>query len=120
MCGTITPEVWPDVDKLEMFSKLQLRQDLRRRVKERLSSYIKDVNALDLLDKLLTLDPKKRMDSDDALDHDFFWTEPLPSDLKLDKLNSSMFEYTAQNFKRNQFQRPAKPAGNEQHYDRVY
>lgn len=121
LCGSITPEVWTDVDKLEVFNRIQLKQDQKRRVKERLGSYIKDPNALDLLDKLLTLDPKKRIDSDEALDHDFFWTEPLPIDLKLEKLSASMFEYTAQNFKRNQFNRQQqKPVINEQHYDRVY
>jgi len=120
LCGTIGPDVWVDVDKLELFNRIQLKQDLKRRTKERLGAYIKDLNALDLLDKLLTLDPKKRIDSDEALDHDFFWTEPLPIDLKLDKLNNSMFEYTAQNFKRNQFNRqPVKPVI-EQHHDRVY
>jgi len=113
--------VWPDVEKLELFAKTQMRTDSKRRVRERLGSYIKDSNALDLLDKLLALDPKKRIDSDEALDHDFFWTEPMPTDLKLEKLSNSMFEYTAQSFKRNQFNRqPAKPVGNEQYYDRVY
>lgn len=120
MCGSITSEVWPDVEKLELYAKTQLKSDLKRRIKERLGSYIKDVNALDLLDKLLTLDPKKRMDSDDALDHDFFWSDPLPTDLKLDKLGNSNFEYTTQNFKRHGIHRPAKPVVNEQHYDRVY
>ena len=120
LCGTIGPDVWADVEKLELFNRIQLKQDLKRRVKERLGAYIKDPNALDLLDKLLTLDPKKRIDSDEALDHDFFWTEPLPMDLKLDKLNNSMFEYTAQNFKRNQFNRQQAKPVIEQHHDRVY
>ncbi len=120
LCGTIGPDVWTDVEKLELFNRIQLKQDLKRRVKERLGAYIKDPNALDLLDKLLTLDPKKRIDSDEALDHDFFWTEPLPMDLKLDKLNNSMFEYTAQSFKRNQFNRQQAKPVIEQHHDRVY
>lgn len=34
-----------------------------------------------MLDKLLTLDPAKRIDSSTALDHDFFWTDPMPCDL---------------------------------------
>jgi len=121
LCGSISPEVWTDVEKLELFNRIQLKQDLKRRIKERLGTYIRDSNALDLLDKLMTLDPKKRIDSDEALDHDFFWTEPLPSDLKLEKLSNSMFEYTAQGFKRNQFNRQqAKPVINEQIHDRVY
>ncbi len=121
LLGSITPDIWPEVQNLELYTKMQLKPDLKRKLKERLNPYIKDPNALDLLDKLLTLDPKKRIDSDDALDHDFFWTDPMPTDLKLEKLNQSMFEYTAQPYRRNQYRQPARPVGNEQqHYDRVY
>lgn len=124
LCGSITPEIWPDVEKLELYNKMHLKQDQKRRIRERLGVYVKDSCGMDLLERLLTLDPKKRIDSDEALDHDFFWTEPLPTDLKLDKLNTSMFEYTSQNLRRGggAHYRPAqKPAmGNDQHYDRVY
>ena len=34
--------------------------------------------ALDLVDALLTMDPTKRMSAKDALDHDYFWTDPMP------------------------------------------
>ena len=112
--------MWPDVDKLELFSKLVLKTNLKRSIKERLGSYIKDQYALDLIDKLLTLDPKKRIDSDEALDHDFFWSDPMPVDLKLDRVNQSNFEYTAQNSKRQYNRQAQKPIGNEQHHERVY
>nr|AGH55868.1 Cyclin dependent kinase 9 [Brachionus manjavacas] len=119
LCGPITTEVWPEVDKLELFNKIAQRADQKRKVKERLGNYIKDVNGLDLLDKLLTLDPKKRIDSDEALDHDFFWTEPLPSDLKLEAITSSNFEYTAA--RRNQYRQAARHQNtDQQHFDRVY
>ncbi|KAF8306766.1 Pkinase-domain-containing protein [Clavulina sp. PMI_390] len=36
--------------------------------------------TLDFLDKLLTLDPMRRMTAYEALDHDYFWTEPMPAD----------------------------------------
>ena len=51
--------------------------------------------AIDLIDKLLVLDPTKRIDSGSALDHDFFWTDPMPIDLgeTLSKHHTSMFEY---------------------------
>lgn len=36
----------------------------------------------DLLDKLLTLDPRTRITATQALDHDYFWSDPLPADPK--------------------------------------
>lgn len=59
--------------------------------------YLKDPYACDLLDKLLILDPIKRCDSDSALNHDFFWTDPMPCDLSkmLAQHTQSMFEYLA-------------------------
>ncbi|KAJ8300150.1 hypothetical protein KUTeg_021669 [Tegillarca granosa] len=99
LCGSITPEVWPNVDKLELYKTMTLPQGQKRKVKDRLRDYVKDQYALDLLDKLLCLDPSKRLDSDSALNHDFFWTEPLPGDHNLSKMLSqhttSMFEYLA-------------------------
>ena len=81
LCGSITSEVWPGVEKLELFSKMELPKDQNRKIKERLRHYVKDPHALDLIDKLLILDPKKRFDSDSALNHDFFWVDPMPGDL---------------------------------------
>ena len=97
LCGSITPEIWPDVVKLDLFQKLKLPQKSSRRVKERLKHHIKDSHALELLDRLLTLDPKRRIDSDSVLNHDFFWTDPMPSDPKvtLSKVTISMFELHA-------------------------
>ncbi|CAG0879357.1 unnamed protein product [Darwinula stevensoni] len=67
LCGSITPEVWPDVEKLELYNKMEIPQGQKRKVKERLKPYVKDQKAIELLDKLLTLDPSKRIDSDNAL-----------------------------------------------------
>ena len=38
--------------------------------------------TVDLLDKLLTINPKERVTASQALDHDYFWTDPLPADPK--------------------------------------
>lgn len=35
--------------------------------------------AIELLDKLLTLDPERRISAADALDSDYFWTDPMPT-----------------------------------------
>ena len=37
----------------------------------------------DLLDKLLTCNPRERITATEALDHDYFWTDPLPADPKM-------------------------------------
>ncbi len=97
LCGSIVPERWKDVDKLDMYHKLELPQGQKRKVKERLRSYVKDQYALDLIEKLLTLDPKLRTKSDEALDHDFFWSDPMPDSLQrmLSSHTQSMFEYLA-------------------------
>lgn len=89
--------MWPNVDKYELFEKVELVKGQKRKVKDRLKAYVRDPYALDLIDKLLVLDPAQRIDSDDALNHDFFWSDPMPSDLKgmLSTHLTSMFEYLA-------------------------
>lgn len=113
LCGTITPQVWPGVENLELYNSIQNPEKREeRKVKERLSSYVLDHLALDLIDKLLVLDPKKRIDSDTALNHDFFWKEPLPSDLRIiSTLKNSMYELNTR-------RSAAQPPGNQQQFVR--
>ena len=73
LCGSIVPEVWPDVESLELYGKIELTRS-KRKVITRLQPYVKNPMACDLIDKLLCLDPSKRYDTDLALNHDFFWT----------------------------------------------
>lgn len=87
--------MWPGVQDLEYYSKIELPRGHKRKVKDRLMAYVKDPHGCDLLDKLLQLDPKKRVDADAALNHDFFWNDPLPGDLAkmLSHHLQSMFDY---------------------------
>lgn len=95
LCGSITPEVWPGVTKLDLYRNMQLPDNKVRKIKERLRHFARDSHALDLLDKLFILDPSKRANSEDALDHDFFWTDPMPAENlteTLSKLRTSNFD----------------------------
>lgn len=128
LCGTITVEDWPGVDKLELYSKMELPKNYRRRVKDRLKPYIRDEEALDLLDRFLTLNPNNRIDADNALNHEFFWSDPMPENLSrmLSQHSQSMFEFFAQARTRAPAQpartnQPApRPSNDGQYHDRVF
>ncbi|XP_057322041.1 cyclin-dependent kinase 9-like [Microplitis mediator] len=124
LCGSITPFIWQDVEKLELFSKMQLPQRKKRKVKEELKPHIENAYALDLIDNILVIDPKKRFDADTALNHDFFWTDPMPCDLsnKLSQHNHSMFEYfTSSQRLQKKPSEPAIPSFNDNGYqDRIF
>lgn len=82
LCGSITPAIWPNVSDLNLYDKIVMPQGLKRKLLKHVDQHINDKRACDLLDKLLQLNPMKRLDDEGALDHDFFWFDPLPSDLK--------------------------------------
>lgn len=114
--GPISPEVWPRVVDLPLYNRLsnvinngKQRQLLSMKMKR----YTLNQHALDLLKKLLILDPSKRIDANSALDHDFFWDEqdPQPAEKKalaksLSSVSQSQFEYTARHRRSNH---PANP-----------
>ncbi|VDN07540.1 unnamed protein product [Thelazia callipaeda] len=97
LCGSINPQSWRGVENLPLYNKVELQQNLNRRVIERLDPYIKDCNALNLIDSLLVLDPSLRLDAEQALDHLFFFTQPHPApDVKdlMSTISTNLFEYT--------------------------
>jgi len=129
LCGAISAEVWPGVESLNLFKDMEIPRGVKRRVKERLKPYVKDAFACDLIDKLLSLDPTKRLDADNALNHDFFWTDPMPCSLDrmLSNHGQSMFEYLAPARNRGRgamqaqpMQQQARQQHNEGYMDRVF
>lgn len=102
LCGGINPKTWDKVEEMPLWNKLTFQPEVKnapRIVSQRLKLYIKDANALELIEKLLTLQPSQRIDCDTALNHDFFWTDPMPEPLArtLSKIDKSLFEYLVTN-----------------------
>ncbi|KAI1728956.1 protein kinase domain-containing protein [Ditylenchus destructor] len=100
LCGSINPTTWTDCDKLPYTNKMELPQNLPRRIRERLKNYLQNEQALSLVDSMLTLNPEQRPDASAALDHHFFFETPMPQDNIKDLLNrlpegKQLFEYTA-------------------------
>ncbi|XP_074512291.1 uncharacterized protein cdk12 isoform X4 [Sebastes fasciatus] len=69
LCGSPCPAAWPDVIKLPLFNTMKPKKQYRRRLREEFAFL--PPPALDLLDRMLTLDPARRCSSETALSSDF-------------------------------------------------
>ena len=77
LCGTPCPANWPKVIHLPGFANLKPKKQHRRKVREDFV-HLMPSSALDLLDKMLSLDPDKRISSTDALKCD--WLKDVEPD----------------------------------------
>jgi len=89
VCGTPHAEIWPSCTELTFYNTVQRPEKERKpdRLKQHLLSALDDRgnprlndNAVDLVRKMLVLDPAKRISAADSLDHDWFWSDPMPCD----------------------------------------
>ncbi|KAI1728958.1 protein kinase domain-containing protein [Ditylenchus destructor] len=99
LCGSINGSSWPKCRRLPLYNRLELPQNLPKRIRERFYDRIQNDDAISLLEAMLTLNPEHRPDAGRALDHDFFYTHPLPLEnikLLVSTLPANLFEYTMQ------------------------
>ena len=72
-----SPLTWTDAAKLPNKNEYSCGLACKRSLEAKFAS-IMPTEAIDLLSGLLTLDPFKRLNALDALNHKFFSTDPLP------------------------------------------
>ncbi|XP_057864231.2 cyclin-dependent kinase C-2 [Cryptomeria japonica] len=88
LCGSPDEGNWPGVSKIPWYNNFKPPRPMKRRLREVFKHF--DRHALELLEKMLTLDPAQRICAKDALDAEYFWNDPLPCDPKsLPKYESS-------------------------------
>ena len=91
ICGTPTKESWPNHDKLAGMRLIDVSKHVKPNIlKEHITKHLETPSnkmtekELDLIQQMLTCNPDKRIDAHRALDHEYFWEEPMaaaPKDL---------------------------------------
>lgn len=76
-CGTPSEETYPGVSELPDYRKLNLKPE-KRILREYLLGKHIDKDAVDLIDRMLVMDPKQRISAPEALEHEYFKCDPLP------------------------------------------
>jgi len=75
--GPPTDESWPKAKELPHY-KMFMQNGRSSTYHSRFAEVFRDIDPLarDLLSKFLAMDPEKRITAKQALDHDYFWSEP--------------------------------------------
>jgi len=77
IAGSPTKENWPDIENYKNWSTFKPKQAYPNILNEKFKKH--SPLAVELLKKLLTLDPKQRINVEEALNDIWFWKIPFPS-----------------------------------------
>ncbi|XP_035825776.1 cyclin-dependent kinase 11B [Aplysia californica] len=77
--GTPTETIWPGMSELPGCKKVTFNNHVYNVVRNRFGSYFTDL-GFDLMNKLFTYDPSKRITAEGGLEHEYFSESPLPVD----------------------------------------
>ena len=102
LCGTPCPANWPGVIHLPGFANLKPKKQYRRRVRDEFGPLMPP-SALDLLDRMLALDPLKRISATEALKCD--WLGSVDPD-RLEGFGNSKFHSVKMTFFFSKFRMP--------------
>jgi serine/threonine protein kinase len=71
-------EAWPEVKTLPLWGEIKPRKNYCKNLEGFLRQFTNDItpDCMDLLEKLLTYNPEKRISASAALEHEFFSKEP--------------------------------------------
>ncbi|KAI1313450.1 serine/threonine protein kinase, CMGC, CDC2/CDK sub [Mortierella claussenii] len=118
LCGSPTEETMPGWSSLPGLEEKGVVYQVNKNYPRKLMSdyEIYGIPAADLLDKLLVLDPKKRLTAFDASDHDYLWTEPLPAEIGALPVYESSHEYDRQRKHEQQQERQHHHDGHNNHH----
>ena len=80
--GTPNDKIWAGFKDMPLTKKLNFPEFPYNTLRSRFGNYLSD-KGFELINKLLTYDPERRITADEALKHEFFKETPLPLDASI-------------------------------------